>query len=121
MPAQPKRSLSSLPLIRGTQIGLREPAQVDRLKASMRVGEFAFHELDLRISGLRDTRGTYYVKDGHHRMTAALELAQETDDPTPVFELLRFGWWSEVTHPPNDARPMPARDWWGAFRNWLGW
>jgi hypothetical protein len=121
MPAQPKRSFSSLPLIRGTQIGLRDPGQVDRIKASMRDGSFAFHESDLRISGLRDVKGTYYVKDGHHRMAAAWELAQETADPTPIFELVRWGRWSEVEHPPNDACPLPARDWWGAFRNWLGW
>lgn len=110
----------SLPRIRGTQIGLSKPALVDQIKASMRDGRFAYHELRGRIAGVRDPKGTYHVKDGHHRMAAALEIYKETADATAVRELLRWGLWDEVDHPPIDSCPLPARDWWGAFRNWLG-
>jgi hypothetical protein len=54
-------------------------------------------------------------------MVAALELFQETGDPAAVLELIHWGRWAEWERPPNDARPMPSRHWWAAFRNWLGW
>lgn len=110
-------SRRELPKIRGTQIGLRDPALVDRLKADMREGRFAYQEPRGRITGVRDVRGVYYVKEGHHRMAAAVEIYQETGDATVVQELLRCGEFPEVNYCPKDGCPLPARDWWGALRN----
>jgi filamentous hemagglutinin len=117
---EPTPPTGSLPRIRGTQIGLRDPALVDQLKTDMMAGHFAHQELRGRIYGVRDRRGTYYVKVGHHRMAAAMELFQESGNPNFVLELLRWGNWDPVDRRPVDARPLPARNRWGAYRNWLG-
>lgn len=109
-----------LPRIRGTQIGLRDAPLVDQIKSDMRAERYAFEERRGQIGGVRDRRGIYYVIEGHHRMAAALECFSESGDPTAVLELLRWGLWTEVEKPPSDRRPLPARDRWGAFRNWIG-
>jgi filamentous hemagglutinin len=110
----------SLPRIRGTQIGLRDPQVVARIKLDMLAGRFAYQELSARIAGVRDRSGVYHVMVGHHRMAAAREIHRETNDPTPVRNLLHWGFWDEVSRPPSDSRPLPSRYWWGALRNWLG-
>jgi hypothetical protein len=109
----------ALPKIRGTQVGLSNPGQIDAIKSDMRAGRYAYHEERGRIAGVRDPKGVYHVKVGHHRMAAAMEIYRETRNPTPVLELLRWGRWDSVAHPPLDSRPLPARHWWGALRNWL--
>ncbi len=115
MPRKPR-----LPRIRGTQLGLANPAQVDQIKADMLAGRFVFSESQTRIDGLRDRRGVYYVKDGHHRMVAAMEIYRESGEPYFVLELVRWGRWNDTRHAPNDACPLPFRSCWGAFWNWLG-
>ena len=114
-------SPSLIPPIRGTQIGLKFPDQVDAIKADMKAGRFDFRELRARIGGVRDRRGVYHVVEGHHRMVAAIELFRETGDSRAVQQLLQWGNFAEVDRPPLDSRPLPCRDWWGRFRNWLGW
>jgi hypothetical protein len=109
-----------IPRIRGTQIGLRDPDSVDNIKADMLAGRYAYQEPRGRIGGFRDRKGTYHVGAGHHRMAAAMEIYRETGDLGAVQQLLRWGRWDEVESAPVDSRPLPARDWWGAFRNWLG-
>lgn len=110
----------SLPRIRGTQIGLRNWFLVDQIKSDMRAGQYTFHERRGQIGGVRDRRGIYYVIEGHHRMVAALEWFHESGDATGVLELVRWGQWTELEKSPSDRRPLPARHWWGAFRNWIG-
>jgi hypothetical protein len=109
-----------LPKIRGTQIGLRNPTLIDRLKADLTAGSYAFEEARGQIGGVIDLRGMYHVIEGHHRIAAALELFQETGDDTPVRALLSWGRWSPVAKPPSASCPFPSRSRWGAFRNWLG-
>jgi hypothetical protein len=106
-----------LPRIRGTQIGLRAPAAVDRIKTDMLAGRFPYHEWRAQIGGYRDARGKYHIQEGHHRMVAALEILAETGNSTPVRELLRWGHWEGVPKAPTISRPMPSRSWWGALRN----
>lgn len=113
-------SRASLPIIWGTQIGLRDSAYVDQVKEDMRMVRFDFQAERGRIAGVRDPRGTYYVMVGHHRVVAALELYRETQDATAILQLLYHGKWDPVMHPPNDRRPLPFRDWWGKLRNRLG-
>jgi hypothetical protein len=117
MPNAPGPS-RSLPKIFGTQLGLLNPGQIDQIKADMLANRFDYEAS--RIAGVRDSRGIYYVKVGHHRMVAALEIYKERRDPKPVLELLAWGLFPEQRDPPIDRRPMPARHWWGAFRNYLG-
>ena len=109
-----------LPNIRGTQIGLRDPTLVDRLKSEIVERRYAFDEDRGRIGGVIDSRGTHHVVDGHHRMAAAMELFREMGDDTAVLSLVHWGIWSHVEKPPVDSRPLPSRSKWGAFRNWLG-
>jgi filamentous hemagglutinin len=115
MPPRP-----ALPRIFGTQIGLRDWSVVDEIKADMRAGRFAYREQRGKIGGYIDRRGVYCVTFGHHRIVAAIELARETGDASAVLELMRWGQWDDAPRPPSDRRPLPARDWWGAFRHWLG-
>ncbi|EIJ42389.1 hypothetical protein BegalDRAFT_1505 [Beggiatoa alba B18LD] len=61
-----------LPIIKGTQRGLRNPELVDQIKNDMLNGNFNYSELRAQIAGYLDD-GKYYVTEGHHRMTAALE------------------------------------------------
>ena len=70
-----------LPAIRGTQVGLKNPALVDQIKVKMRAGQFPYHEIGCRVIGIRDSNGTYHVKEGHHRMVAAMELYRERRIP----------------------------------------
>ena len=60
-----------LPRIYGTQIGLRDPAVVEQIKADMLNNQFAFAEVRARLSGVIDPAGCYYVLIGHHRLAAA--------------------------------------------------
>ena len=99
----------AIPKIRGTQIGLFNPDQIDQIKADMLAQRFDYQAS--RIAGVRDPAGVYYVRVGHHRMVAALEIYRERGDPTPVLTLLEAEHWSPVTEPPIDRRPMPARHW----------
>ena len=108
------------PKFRGTQTGLKNPSMVDEFKAAMLGGEFQFHEIRARVSGIRDRKGVYHVVEGHHRIVAALEILRETGTEAPLRKLLRWGRWCERKHRPRDSRPMPSRSWWGKFRNWLG-
>ncbi len=111
--------IRDLPTIRGTQIGLKNPAIVDRIKDQMRSGQFPYHEIGCRVEGIRDLEGTYHVREGHHRMAAAMELYKENADSSFVRNLLTWGVWAEWDYPPHDSRPLPSRSWWGAFRNSL--
>lgn len=120
MSMTPPDPANPLPRIRGTQIGLKKPWLVDQIKADMRGGRYRYEEIRGRIGGVRDRRGRYHVVEGHHRMVAALENYFETGDPGPVRELIRRGAWDFREHGPRFSRPLPFRDWWGAFRNWLG-
>lgn len=110
----------ALPRIHGTQIGLREPDLVDRLKAAMASGQYAFAEPRGQIGGIIDRRGTYHVVDGHHRMAAAMEFFHELGDDGAIRELLFWGRWTMTTDPPTGSRPLPGRTPWQTFRNWLG-
>lgn len=110
-----------LPEIRGTQIGLRDPALVERLKSAMAANQYAFDETRGQIGGVIDAKGTYHIVDGHHRMAAALELFHDTGEDTAVQRLLFWGRWAMVERPPPDSRPFPGRSWWRAFRNWIGY
>jgi hypothetical protein len=108
-----------LPTIRGTQIGLKNPALVDQIKSSMRAGQFPYDEIGCRVIGIRDREGIYHVKDGHHRMVAAFELYWETGDSSFVRNLIINGRWDEVENAPIDSCSLPARSWWRTIRSWL--
>jgi len=115
------KSPMRLPRIRGTQKGLKDPPQVDKLKAEMLAGRFEYLAVHAKVSGIRDSRMVFHVVDGHHRIVAALEIYEESGHVTPLLQLLAWGKWDEKPDPHPDSRPMPSRHWWGAFRNWIGW
>jgi hypothetical protein len=108
-----------LPRIRGTQIGLKNPGLVDQIKAQMRSGQFPYDEIGCRVIGILDRAGIYHVKDGHHRMVAALELYWETGDSSFVRNLITSGRWDDSAAP-IDSCSLPARTWWRRIRNWFG-
>src|SRR5437763_967775 len=53
-----------LPAIRGIQVGLKSPDLVDQIKAQMKSGQFPYDEIGCRVIGVRDSNGTYHVKEG---------------------------------------------------------
>ena len=109
-----------LPNIRGTQVGWRDPNLVDRLKADMTGGRYAFDEDRGRIGGVMSiSNGTYHVIEGHHRMAAALEIYGETGDEKAALALIDFARWSQVQKPPVGSRPFPSRSIWGPFATGL--
>jgi hypothetical protein len=118
MPEPDPASRPRLPKILGTQTGLLNPSQIDQIRADMVAGRFDY--LAGRIFGLRDGDGVYYVKDGHHRMVAAMEIYKKTGDPSIVLSLLHFGKWDNTVSIPNDSQRLPTRSWWAAFRAWMG-
>ena len=61
----------SIPEIKGTQVGLRDPAQIDLMKSDMLNGSFEFTATRGKIAGYIDSKGNYYITEGHHRMAAA--------------------------------------------------
>jgi hypothetical protein len=108
------------PKIKGTQVGLSKPEQVETIKEDMRSNNYRFEEDRGRIGGWKDPEGVYHVGEGHHRMAAAQELYKETGDPTAVNKLIRHGLWTETNTPPYRSRPLPGRSSWSRFRNWIG-
>jgi filamentous hemagglutinin len=104
--------MARLPRIRGTQFGLRNPANVEAIKADMRANRFRFSDSEGQIGGVLDPQGTYHIEDGQHRMVAALELYAESGDDRYVLMLLRWGRWEDLPAPKR-SRPMPSRGWWG--------
>lgn len=83
-----------LPRIRGTQKGLRDPSQVDILKAAMKEGRFDYLASGATMAGIRDKRMVFHVKDGHHRVVAALEIFQGNrrhDTTAPIARMGQVG------------------------------
>ncbi|OCG38894.1 hypothetical protein A9G29_10125 [Gilliamella sp. Fer2-1] len=99
----------SIPNIKGTQVGLRDPASVDRLKNDMLSGNFNFEADFGRIGGYIDNKGNYYVGAGHHRMVAAMEIYKATGDASYIRKLIKNGRWTPIDKPPVDMRPLPKR------------
>ena len=106
-----------LPRIRGTQVGLENPQQIDQIKCDMLEGRFDYVGATGIVYGVIDSRGVYYVKNGHHRMVAAFEIFSETGDDHYLRMLLSNGKWETVNWIPNDSAPMPGRTWWRRFWN----
>ncbi|WP_392564737.1 hypothetical protein RHO13_04830 [Orbus wheelerorum] len=107
---KPKQGLdNSIPNIKGTQIGLRDPSQIEALKAEMLNGNFEFNSLRGKIAGFIDKNGNYYVSEGHHRMAAAQEIYQSTGDRLYIDKLLENGKWDYIDKAPNNVKPLPKR------------
>jgi hypothetical protein len=109
-----------LPRIRGTQVGLENPAQIDRIKKDMLNGQYAYDEIRGQATGVIDPHGVYHVMTGHHRMVAALEILSDTGQDLYVRLLLSNGSWPKVSFTPHNSRPMPGRVLWSWLRNWIG-
>ena len=75
----------------------------------MQNGTFRFESPEGRIGGWKDAQGNYYIGEGHHRMAAAMEIFEETGNPSNVNRLLENGLWTEVERAPVGAGPLPRR------------
>lgn len=107
---KPKQGLdNSIPNIKGTQVGLRDPSQIDALKTEMLNGNFEFNSIRGKIAGFIDQNGNYYVSEGHHRMAAAQEIYQSTGDRLYIDKLLENGKWDYIDKAPNNVKPLPRR------------
>ncbi len=108
------------PKIRGTQTGFRKPGQIDGIKRAMLDGSFDFKDIKKRIGGYLDSKGTYHVTEGHHRMAAAQEIYKETGNSQYITQLLNEGRWTKQDLPLLESKPMPSRSFLGSLRNKLG-
>ena len=106
-----------LPRLRGTQLGLLHPEQIDQLKADMLNGLFKYEALEAIVVGVVDPKGTFHVQSGHHRIAAAIELMKETGNEYYLRMLLACGRWPVITYFPHNSRPLPGRDWISRLRN----
>jgi RHS repeat-associated protein len=83
-----KTAKSVLPKIRGNTKFLRNPAQIDKIKADMLSGNYRFNSPEGVISGVVDSKGVVHLTEGQHRMNAALEIFEQTGNPNFVNNLL---------------------------------
>ena len=95
--------------IKSMQTGLRNPQQVDQIKNDMTSGNYRFNAPEGRIAGYIDSKGSYYISEGNHRMVAAQEIFKKTGDKSYVDKLLQNGSWTQTTNAPVGAKPMPTR------------
>ena len=98
---------NNIPKIKGTQKGLRNPSKVEQIKKDMLEGNYRYTDPEGIIGGYIDENGVYYIGEGHHRMTAAIEIFKETGDLSHINKLLRYGLWTKVAKPPAGSRPLP--------------
>lgn len=79
------------------------------MKYDMINGKYDFKKRENIIARYVDTKGNYYITEGHHRMAAALEIYKKTGDASYINKLLSNGKWTETQKPPIDAKPLPKR------------
>ncbi|MGR7449529.1 hemagglutinin repeat-containing protein [Klebsiella aerogenes] len=103
------RQGSVLASIKSMQIGLRNPQQVDQIKKDMLSGDYRFTAPEGRIAGYVDSKGTYYISEGNHRMVAAQEIYKKTGDASYIDNLLKNGVWTQTKNAPAGAKSMPKR------------
>lgn len=90
------------PLVKATINELRTPEKVDSIKADMLSGDYDYDLPENRIDGSQVGK-TYYVGDGHHRMTAATEIFKETGDAKPMQQLVVHGIFPKAFLPPGEV------------------
>ncbi|QGU89257.1 hemagglutinin repeat-containing protein [Erwinia sorbitola] len=95
--------------IKSMQVGLRNPQQVDQLKNDMVSGNYKFTAPEGRIAGYVDSKGSYYISEGNHRMVAAQEIYKKTGDVSYVEKLIQNGSWTQTKNAPAGASSMPKR------------
>lgn len=67
--------------------------QIDGLKLKMAGGTFDYQS-DIQISGFyHEGTDTFFLEEGHHRVSAALELAYETGNWSYFRKLMNTGYW----------------------------
>lgn len=72
-------------------------------------GIYDFKKPDNIIAGYVDSKGNYYITEGHHRMAAAQELYTSTGNGSYIKGLLSNGRWTLTDKPPIDTKPLPSR------------
>lgn len=71
--------------IKGLQIGLRNPRVALQIMEDMLAGTFDYTAKEGIIAGFVDSKGMYYVSEGHHRMAAAFEIFKKTGNFRPCW------------------------------------
>lgn len=72
-------------------------------------GNYRYAANEGRIGGFVDDAGTYYVGEGHHRMTAAQEIFKDTGNPSYINKLIKHGSWTKTAKPPVGSNSLPTR------------
>jgi|GEM_PF-6378767 len=106
--------------IKALQVGLKNVKLIPKLVKAMKNGTYEYTAARGIIAGYKDSKGVYYVSEGHHRMVAAQQIFNTTGDAGPLNKLIANGIWTKVKTAPAGARPMPGVGWFSSFRNWLG-
>jgi filamentous hemagglutinin len=83
--------------------------QIDDFKRRMKDGSFKYDDYR-QISGLyHEPSDTYFISEGHHRLAAALEIAQERGDWSFFNRLIQKGYWSRTDRKPKIQYPLKTR------------
>lgn len=93
--------------IMATQKGGIDSSKVSKIKDDMLNGTYNYSSPEGRIGGYKTLDGKYYVGDGHNRMTAALEIKNQTGNSVPLNNLLNNGRWTKQNTRPPNARLKP--------------
>lgn len=98
----------TLKLLSWDQSTLKPQVDIDGIKKDMLDGKFKYDALEARIGG-NFFEGVYYIREGHGRLAAALEIAQETGNWLPFNLLIYYGKWDEVATRPSRVYPLAVR------------
>ena len=95
--------------VRATVSGLHTPSQVGQIVRDMQApGGYRYTSIEGRVSGYR-VGNTYYIVEGHHRMTAAFRVLQKTGDGTAIRRLIEHGEFSMESRPLGRSYRFPLR------------
>ena len=91
--------IKTMPVV-SAQATLRSEQTIQDVVQLMKAGKFAYG--DPPITGFV-YKGTKYIEEGNHRMSAAIRIFMDTGDKKPMQELLNTGQFEYVDHLPPGA------------------
>lgn len=98
---------SKTPNISSNRGGNTSADNVAQIKAAMQNNTYDYTAPRGRIGGYMNDAGEYQVGEGNHRMQAAMQIYQETGDPSAVLKLIENGSWTKVSQFPTPALRLP--------------
>ena len=103
-------------MIMGHSTVLENPMAISEIINAMLNGHYIYNSDKCIIAGVIDSADTIHLTEGQHRMNAAIEILEETGDPTYVNRLIdaakkEFDGRGYLVpgNPPSGSLPLPRR------------